>query len=142
MKQLLEPMFAKIYGAMWRQWARDEFKGLSPVLEGFVVTMHSGLCEQYVQSLSLTASGFDLLFAQARVHCGNKPRQFGLNHDYDMTFLISPVNISTIHLKANMVLEARVVSRATPIVTSRGNFGNSLPTMLCQVTLRAWREHL
>ena len=48
-------------------------KGLRPVLEGFVVTMHS-------------PSGFDVLFAQARVHCDNKPRQIGLNHDYNMTF--------------------------------------------------------
>ena len=31
-------------------------------LEGFVVTMHSGLCEQYVKSLGLTPSGFDFLF--------------------------------------------------------------------------------
>ena len=34
--------------------------------------------------------GFDVLLAQARVHCDNKPRQIGLNHDYNMTFLISP----------------------------------------------------
>ena len=31
-------------------------------LSGFVVTMHSGLCEQYVKSLGLTPSGFDFLF--------------------------------------------------------------------------------
>ena len=30
-------------------------------LSGFVVTMHSGLCEQNVQSLGLTASGLDFL---------------------------------------------------------------------------------
>ena len=30
-------------------------------LSGFV-TMHSGLCEQYVKSLGLLASGFDFLF--------------------------------------------------------------------------------
>ena len=30
------------------------------------------------------------LFAQAQVHCDNKPRQIGLNHNYNMTFLISP----------------------------------------------------
>ena len=29
---------------------------------GFVVTMHSGLCEQYVKSLGLSPSGFDFLF--------------------------------------------------------------------------------
>ena len=31
-------------------------------LSGFVVTMHSGLCEQNVKSLRLTPSGFDFLF--------------------------------------------------------------------------------
>ena len=49
------------------------FKGLRPVLEGFVVTMHEGV-----------------LFAQAWVHGDNQPRQIGLNHDYNMTFSISP----------------------------------------------------
>ena len=44
------------------------FKGIRPVLEGFVVTMHEGACE----------TGSDVLFAQARVHCDNKPRQIGL----------------------------------------------------------------
>ena len=31
-------------------------------LSGVVVTVHSGLCEQYVKSLGLTASGFDFPF--------------------------------------------------------------------------------
>ena len=31
-------------------------------LSGFVVPMHSGLCEQYVKSLGLLVSGFDFLF--------------------------------------------------------------------------------
>ena len=31
-------------------------------LPGFVVAMHSGLCEQYVKSLGITPSGFDYLF--------------------------------------------------------------------------------
>ena len=31
-------------------------------LSGFVVPMHSGLCEQYIKSLGLTPSGFDFLF--------------------------------------------------------------------------------
>ena len=30
------------------------------------------------------------MFAQARVHCDNKPLQIGLNHYYNMTFSISP----------------------------------------------------
>ena len=31
-------------------------------LSGLVVTMHSGLCDQYVKSLELPPSGFDFLF--------------------------------------------------------------------------------
>ena len=63
-------MFSEIYS----------IKGLRLVLEGFVVTMHEGACE----------TGFDVLFVQARVHCDNKTQQIGLNHDYNMTFSISP----------------------------------------------------
>ena len=36
------------------------------------------------------AEVFDALFAQARVHCDNKPQQIGPNHDYNMTISISP----------------------------------------------------
>ena len=43
-------------------------------LSGFVVTMHSGLCEQYVQSLGLTASGLDFLVARTLLHYDNNPR--------------------------------------------------------------------
>ena len=32
----------------------------------------------------------EVLFAQARVHCDNKTRQIGFNHDYNMTISISP----------------------------------------------------
>ena len=47
-------------------------------LSGFVVTIHSCLCEQYVQSFGLTASGFDLLFARTLLHYDKKHR-IGLN---------------------------------------------------------------
>ena len=52
-------------------------------LSGFVVTMNPGLCEQYIQSLGLTASGLDFMFARALMHCDNKPlpnRSWSLNH--------------------------------------------------------------
>ena len=35
------------------------------------------------------ADRIDVLFVQARVHCDNKPRQIGLNRDYNKTFSIS-----------------------------------------------------
>ena len=90
-------------------------KGLRRVLEGLVVTMHEGLCEQYVK--------FDFVFALTFVHCDNKPRHVVLNNDYNMTFSISFNITSWMSVfstqNTNIGLEARAVSRATPIVTSR-----------------------
>ena len=51
---------------MGRNWKCHVIIVIRTDLSGFVVTMHSGLCEQYVKSLGLT-SGFDLLFR-------NRPR--------------------------------------------------------------------
>ena len=42
-------------------------------LTGFVITIHLGLFEQYVQSLSLIASELDLLFARALMHYDYNP---------------------------------------------------------------------
>ena len=45
-----KPSFtSKVWCLCW-QWM---FRGLRPVLEGFVVTMHEGICEQEVQSQGL-----------------------------------------------------------------------------------------
>ena len=43
-------------------------KGLTPVLDTFVVTIHEGI---YEQEASSEAEGMDVLFAQAQVHCDN-----------------------------------------------------------------------
>ena len=44
-------------------------------LSGFVVTLHSGLCEQYIKPLSLSASEFYTCFTYALVQYDNKPLQ-------------------------------------------------------------------
>ena len=44
-------------------------------LSGFVVPMHSGLCEQYVKSLGLRPRDLTSCFARALVHWDNKPLQ-------------------------------------------------------------------
>ena len=52
-------------------------------LSGFVVPMHSGLCEQYVKSLGLRPRDLTSCFARALVHWDNKPlqnRSWSLNH--------------------------------------------------------------
>ena len=56
---------------------------------GFVVTLHEDTCEQEVQILRTKADVLDVLFARARVYCGNKIRPVYLNHDYNITFLLS-----------------------------------------------------
>ena len=48
-------------------------------LSGFVVTMHSGLCEQYVKSLRLRRRDLTSCFARALVHYDNNPSRAGLN---------------------------------------------------------------
>ena len=59
-------------GITCQQW---ELRSKRFDLSGFAVTIHSGLCEQYVKSPDLAASEFDFLFARALVHCDNKPLQ-------------------------------------------------------------------
>ena len=44
-------------------------------LSGFVVPVHSGLCEQYVKSLGLRPRDLTSCFARALVHWDNKPLQ-------------------------------------------------------------------
>ena len=46
--------------------------------------MREGECERELYPETVWAEGFDILVAQARVRCCDKPRQIGLNHDYNM----------------------------------------------------------
>ena len=52
--------------------------------------MYESECKQGIKSRGRQAEKFDVLFAQAQVHCDNKPWQIGINHDYHMKFPISP----------------------------------------------------
>ena len=65
------------------------FQGSTPILEGLVVSMNEGACEQEVKSRDSSVDWFDVLFAQAWVHCDNKLRQIGLNHNFHIAFSIS-----------------------------------------------------
>ena len=79
-------------------------KGLRPVLEGFVVTMHEGACEtgsQIPRALARGVSPRDL------THCSHKPECI-VTTDHDRSVLITiitwhfqffPVNVSILHLK-------------------------------------------
>ena len=58
----------------------DMNKGLRPDWMG-LLSQCKGACAN--------GEGSDALFAQAWVHFDNKRWQTGLNHDYNMTFLIS-----------------------------------------------------
>ena len=66
--------------------------------------------QTYEQELPIPRSqgeSLDVPFGRARVHCDNKIRQVGLNHDYNMTFLVYPV--------ANMVLEVKAARVSFPM---------------------------
>ena len=41
----------------------------------------------------------DIQFARAQVHCDNKTRHIGRDHDYKMAFQFLPVDIDILHLK-------------------------------------------
>ena len=79
-------------------------KGLRPVLEGFVVTMHKGACETGSQIPRALARG---IWRTVRT-------------SPTWHFQFHPVNISNRHIKGTYEIEARAVSRAPPIVTSHG----------------------
>ena len=101
---LLNRLFPSLRGATWRNkgrsawngsrfehiyapftWRLLTFKGwnwkchviivIKTDLSGFVVPMHSGLCEQYVKSLGLRPRDLTSCFARALVHWDNKPLQ-------------------------------------------------------------------
>ena len=61
--------------------------------------MHEGAWEQEVKSRCRLASGFDLLYAQARVHGDNKPRQTVLITIVTWNSQFRLVNVGIFHLK-------------------------------------------
>ena len=92
------------------------FKGLRPVLEGFVVPMHEGTWETGSQ------------IPRDLTYCSHKPECIGTTNP-DRSVLITiitwpfqfhPMNVSNLHVKGTYVFEVRAVSRAPPIATSRG----------------------
>ena len=74
---------------------RSLLKGLRPVLEGFVVTMHSGLCEQYVKSLGIW---LPVSHAPSTIVTTNPDRSV-LITIITWHFQFRPVNVSILHLK-------------------------------------------
>ena len=58
-----------------------------------IVTMHEGACEEEVSIPSPWGQEWDVLFAQARMHCNNKSRQTCLKYNYNMAFQYCPINI-------------------------------------------------
>ena len=62
-----------------RNWECHVIIVIKTDLSGFVVTMHSGLCEQHVKSLGLTPSGFDFLFRTHPRALWQHPSRTGLN---------------------------------------------------------------
>ena len=84
----------KLYNYMYTLFSitnrSPAFKALRRFLQGFFVTMYKGACEQEVKSPGPQVEGLDALYAQARATCDNRLWQIRLNHEYSMTFSISP----------------------------------------------------
>ena len=74
-------------------------KGLRPVLEGFVVTMHEGACETGSQIPRALARGLDVLFAQTECIVTTNPDRSVLITIITWHFQFRPVNVSILHLK-------------------------------------------
>ena len=66
------------------------FKGLRPVLEGFVVSMHEGVCETGSQIPRALARGIWCTVRTSLSALGQQTPTDLINHDYNMTFSISP----------------------------------------------------
>ena len=75
------------------------FKGLRPVLEGFVVTMHEGACKTGSQIWRTVRTSPSALWQQTR--------QIGLNHDYNMTFSILPLECKFSSIKIRISCSKR-----------------------------------
>ena len=90
-------------------------------LSDFVVTMHSGICEQYIQLLSLYPQDWDLLFACVWVHCDKT-----LKNQTSLNLL----NIWGIDIQAPQCHKnALNWSRFSVANTNKINFGNLLNLM-------------
>ena len=61
-------------------------------LSGFVITMHLGLCKQYVKSLGLKASGFDFNFQYS---CYTADQMPGENAKSETTKSTKPLSRSS-----------------------------------------------
>ena len=70
-------------------------KGLRPVLGG--VCCHNA--QGCVRNRRSFGRGIGRTFCTRPSTCDKKTRQFGLNHDYDMTFSFYLVNVSIPHIK-------------------------------------------
>ena len=81
-------------------WVNGLFKELRPVLEGFVVPMHEGSCE----NRKLNPEGF---IPRDLTHCLHKPECIGTTNPDRLVlitwhFQLHPVNVNNLHLKENM----------------------------------------
>ena len=66
----------------------ESFAEFKPYLEGFVVTMHEGACDQEVPIPRPMSSGMDLCLHMLSALW--QQEQLGFNHNYNITYLISP----------------------------------------------------
>ena len=95
--------------------------GLRQVLERFFVPMHEGACETGSQIPRVLARGIWHTVRTSLSALGTtNPDRSVLITIITQHFQFHTVNVSNLHVKGAYMLEARAVSLAPPIVTSRG----------------------
>ena len=95
-------MLTQIYVAIWCQWATMSFKGLRSF---FWSICHNARGRARTARQIPRPLGFDVLCAQARVHCDTNPDRSVLITIITWHFQFHLVNISILH-NTNVVLEA------------------------------------
>ena len=100
------------------------------------VTKHEVLREQEVLISSPYGNETDVLFAQARVHCDNKPRQTGVHHDDNTSVLyFTSWMLVLCTLNADMMLVAKHAYKelANSTESYGGHFDIKIPSKFTHI---------
>ena len=115
----------KLLAFSWLNWKCHVIIVIKTDLSGFVVPMHSGLCEQYVKSLGLTPSGFDFLL---RTH----PRAFGQQNPPEPV-LIPQLNYDRLDIAQHVYYSMLIIfiARYLSLNQSRTRFNELICLHVC-----------
>ena len=111
--------------------------------------MHLGAYEKAIPILSPKAGVLNVLFARTRVYCEYRRDDIGFDHDNNID-IVHTMNVSILHCKANMMLEATAVSLFPLLSHDRSSLAETMPMIgmegavtytrlfLCTTLLDTW----